>query len=201
MRLWPAQVTMTASTGWDYESTKKVGKVSTDWMQSYTGKKFHPLALQLDEIDKVDIAHALSMLCRYGGHTNKFYSVAEHCVLMSWAVRPENALAALLHDASEAYLIDLPRPVKRAWGFEEYRAAEDHALEAIFRVFGVDWPMPAEVKEADTRILLDERNAMMTNTPDAWECDGLQPLGIVIENWTPDLAKFMYLKRLAELTE
>lgn len=90
-----------------------VDKRRGDWMMTYSGRAFWPLDPRADEIDPLDIAHALSMLCRYGGHVRRFYSVAEHCVLMSHAVAPEHALWALLHDATEAYMVDLPRPINR----------------------------------------------------------------------------------------
>src|SRR4051812_20612492 len=84
-----------------------------DWMQTYTGRAFWPLDAQPEDVDPLDIAAALSMLCRYGGHVSRFYSVAEHCLLMSEAVAPEHALWALLHDATEAYMGDMVRPLKR----------------------------------------------------------------------------------------
>jgi hypothetical protein len=106
-----------------------------DWMQTYTGRAFWPLAPQADDIDPADIAHALSMLCRYGGHVERFYSVAEHCVLMSYAVPPGYALWALLHDATEAYMGDMVRPLKRS--MPEYQAAEARLSAVICDRFGL----------------------------------------------------------------
>ncbi|MDI1288693.1 MAG: hypothetical protein PSX37_01920 [bacterium] len=94
-----------------------------DWMNTFTGQKFYPLDPRADEVHAPDIAKALSQICRYGGHTSQHYSVAEHCVLMSLAVAPEHALFALLHDATEAYVGDMVRPLKQA--LPEYRAIED----------------------------------------------------------------------------
>ena len=76
------------------------------WMQTLTGKKFYPLNPTLDSIDIIDIAGALSKMCRFGGHCNKFYSISEHCWHLSYKASPPNRLAALMHDASEAYLVD-----------------------------------------------------------------------------------------------
>ena len=73
------------------------------WIQTYSGKKFWLDPPMWDQIDIIDIAHALSMTCRYGGHSKFFYSVAQHCCLMSRLVPKRLALAALLHDAVEAY--------------------------------------------------------------------------------------------------
>src|SRR5258706_13895138 len=82
------------------------------WIETYSGKQFHILDPQLDEIELYDIAHALSMQCRYTGHCESFYSVAEHCVIVSMLVPKEMAIAGLFHDASEAYLTDEVSPVK-----------------------------------------------------------------------------------------
>lgn len=168
-----------------------------DWMQTYTGRRFYPLDPRPDEIDPADIAHALSMLCRYAGHVDRFYSVAEHCVLMSEAVAPEHALAALLHDATEAYVVDVPRPLKRY--LPDYRDIEDRVWYAIARRFGLELEVPAAVKEVDTRILLTERDALMPNTRYSWAQDGMVPLPVSIEAWSPGEAEGRYLSRLEEL--
>lgn len=174
-----------------------------NWIQTYTGRKFWPLDPRPDDIDPQDIAHALSMLCRFGGHVDRFYSVAEHCVLMSYAVSPENALWALLHDASEAYVVDVPRPLKRH--LPNYRQIEDAVLLAILDRFSVPREdiyelMPAEVQQADSRILLSERDALMSNTSEPWEFEDLTPLDVTINGWAPYEAKEAYLYRLRELT-
>jgi hypothetical protein len=167
-----------------------------DWMQTYTGRAFYPTAPLAEDIDPLDIAHALSLLCRYGGHVNRFYSVAEHCVLMSHAVAPVNALWALLHDATEAYLVDIPRPLKSS--LPEYRRIEDRLAVVIAEVFGLPPICPGEVKLADARILLDERAALMASPPQPWAVDRLLPLGVEIHGWSPVEAEERFLARLAE---
>jgi uncharacterized protein len=169
-----------------------------DWMQLHSGAKFYPLDPRPEEIDPIDIAHALSLLCRYGGHVDRFYSVAEHCVLMSGWVDPENALAALLHDATEAYVCDVPRPLKRQ--LPGYREIEDRVWFAIAYHFKVDLAIPPQVKEADNRILLTERDAMMPNTRYSWSQDGMEPLPVKVTGWEPRYAERQYLNRLRELT-
>ena len=169
-----------------------------DWMQTFTGRKFYPLSPQADEIDPVDIAHALSLLCRYGGHVDRFYSVAEHCVLMSHAVSPEHALWALLHDATEAYVVDVPRPLKRS--LPEYQVVEEKVMIAIAEKFGLSMPMPTEVKDADNRILLTERNMLMSSTRERWAQEDLVPLPVTINAWLPSQAEYHYTERLMELT-
>ena len=90
-------------------------------MVTYTGKEFYPLDPNPADIDIKDIAHALSNCCRFAGHIKSFYSVAQHSVIVSELCEPENALAGLLHDASEAYLSDIARPVKYTEQMEGYR--------------------------------------------------------------------------------
>lgn len=102
---------------------------SGDWIQTATGGQFWPMDPQPDEIDINDIAHALAMLCRFGGHCLRFYSVAEHSVLLSHAVPPEHALWALLHDATEGYLVDMPRPIKAF--LPGYKEAEAGIVRAV----------------------------------------------------------------------
>lgn len=170
-----------------------------NWLQTYTGRAFYPLAPEVGDIDPADIAHALSLLCRYGGHVRRFMSVAEHCVLMSYAVAPENALWALLHDATEAYMGDMIRPLKLA--MPAYREAEDRLMAVICDRFGLDHEFPAEVKDADLRILRDERDALMAPPPQPWDAiEDLPPLGVRVEGWLPRKAERRYLARLAELT-
>lgn len=170
-----------------------------DWMQTYTGRAFYPLDPRTDEIDPVDIAHALSLLCRYGGHVQVFYSVAEHCVLMSEAVPPECALWALLHDATEAYVGDMIRPLKHA--MPAYREAEDRLMAAICDRFGLSPNCPGEVKEADNRILRDERDALMAAPPLPWySIEDVPALGVQIGGWEPECAERRYLDRLYELS-
>lgn len=169
-----------------------------DWLQTYTGRAFYPFDPRPDDIDPTDIAHALSLLCRYAGHVARMYSVAEHCVLVSHAVPAEHALWGLLHDATEAYLVDLPRPVKRA--LPEYVAAERTVMDAICFRFGLEPSEPPAVKEADTRILCDERAELMGPSPLPWKAvENVQPLGCPIEGWEPKRAEAEYTARLAEL--
>lgn len=170
-----------------------------DWMQTYTGRAFWPLDPEPADIDPVDIAHSLGMICRYGGHASRFYSVAEHCVLLSRAVAPQYALWALLHDATEAYVGDMIRPLKSQ--FVNYQEVEDNLMDVIAYRFGLEPGIPEAVHHADTRILLNEREALMSGSPRNWGVvEWYIPLqGIKITGWSPDAAKVLYLNRLAEL--
>jgi uncharacterized protein len=167
------------------------------WIQTYTGGRIFPLDPRQDEIHIEDIAHSLALQCRYNGHVNDFYSVAEHSVLLSHAVDKDNALTALMHDASEAYLTDVPRPIKSS--FVGYYGFEDRLMTLIALKYGFTWPMPIQVKEYDTRILNDERTQLMSEGEYAWDDYG-KPLGVTIEKLRPEVAEQVFLDRFHELT-
>ncbi len=170
-----------------------------DWMQTFTRRAFWPLDPHVDDVDPVDIAHALSMLCRYGGHVEAFYSVAEHSVLMSTKVPAKDALWALLHDAPEAYLGDMIRPLKLA--MTEYQVVESRLMGVICDRFGLQPGFPAAVKEADTRILRDERDALQGTPVMPWTVlEDVPALGVPIAGWDPAYAKQRFLDRFTELT-
>jgi len=166
-----------------------------DWMQTYTGVEFYPVDPRPEDIALADVAGALSKICRYGGHSIRFYSVAEHSVLMARAAPPEHKLTALLHDASEAYLADIPRPVKPF--LNNYKELEDRLMRVIAARFGIDWPLPAEVKRLDNAILHDEAIQAMTRAPRPW---GLiePPLNIKINFWSPTEASYQFTKAFFE---
>src|ERR1051326_3663293 len=106
-----------------------------DWMRTYTGVRFYPSDPRPDEIFIQDIAHSLSNMCRFAGHVKEFYSVAEHSVRVSLACHPDDALWGLLHDASEAYVVDMPRPIKRAPFMHGYRLLEAKVSLAVCERF------------------------------------------------------------------
>ncbi|MGE0677833.1 phosphohydrolase [Pseudolabrys sp.] len=165
-----------------------------EWMQTYTGKKFWPMDPRPEEIDIIDIGRALSKMCRYGGHSLKFYSVAEHCVLCSRAAPAHLKMTALLHDASEAYLVDVPRPIKPA--LDNYYKIEANLMQVISKKFGAVWPLPPEVKQIDNAILRDERLAIMAHmdVPSEIWGDAAEGLGVEIECWNPERAFQEFLK-------
>lgn len=136
------------------------------WIQTFTGKAFRPLDPRAEDVDLIDIAHALAMTCRYSGHTKRFYSVAEHSVLVSQMVPPEHAREALMHDAGEAYLPDIPRPIKRF--LTGYKQREERLDRAIAEHFGLRYPWHESIHVADTIILADEKLALMGPEPMPW---------------------------------
>lgn len=168
-----------------------------DWIQTAGGRQFWPMDPQPDEVFIDDIAHALSMLCRYGGHCLRFYSVAEHCVLLSRIAEPEFKLWALLHDASEAYLVDVPRPIKPF--LHGYSTAEAKIMRAVELRFKLHLGLPDRVAEIDRAILTDERRQIMAPAPVAWSTDG-EPLGVELHCWPPHRARRMFLSAFYDLT-
>lgn len=175
------------------------GKRNGAWIQTFTGKQFWPMDPRANEVDILDIAHSLSMLCRFNGHCNRFYSVAEHAVHVSHVVGPEQARWGLLHDAAEAYLSDIPQPVKRELAlFHEF---EERLLVVIAERFDLPVGLPPEVKQADMLLLATEKAALMGPEPAPWEGipDPLAPG--MIKGWSPDQARREFLARFGELFE
>jgi len=163
------------------------------YIQTFTGKKFHFLDPQPDEICIEDIAHALSNNCRYAGHCKIFYSVAEHSWLMSNI--SINPLWALLHDASEAYIVDIPRPIK---GFlTNYHELESNVMKAICRKFSLEEEMPEEVKELDGKILFNEKEILLEPVDWGWK---LLPIdNIIINCYPPKIIKTLFIEKFNEL--
>src|SRR5271165_4859950 len=117
----------------------------TGWIQTYTGKKFFPMDPKPEDICIEDIAHSLSMICRFTGHSREFYSVAQHSVYVSELCSEQWMLHGLLHDAEEAYTNDLARPIKRLKEFEFFRRAGENIQLVIRQKFKLYWVEPEEI--------------------------------------------------------
>ena len=161
------------------------------WLQTYTGKKFYPLNPTLESICIEDIAHGLSLQCRFNGATSIFYSVAEHSVRVSMNLPQELALWGLLHDAAEAYMGDLVSPIKYQPEAKWFRDVEEGLMEAIASKFGLVWPMPKEVKKMDYVLLATEARDLMT-TPWLWSITE-KPLETKIVPIAPLVAEWAFL--------
>lgn len=170
-----------------------------DWIQTFTGIQFWPLDPRPEEIDIRDIAHALSNQCRFAGHCNQFYSVAEHSVRVSWLLSHEYKLWGLLHDAAEAYLVDLPKPIKK-WSQMGvlYSEIEDALMLAIGAKFGLTFPMPTAVKKADVVMLVTEKRDLMKMPPKPWE-DTEEPDIYRVVPWQASTAERLFLELFAKL--
>ena len=164
---WEPRITMVED-----DEPKSTGKI-----QTWTGKFVDPLHLRPEDVDLEDIAHHLSMVCRFGGAVRRHYSVAEHSLLVASLVPPEHRLRALLHDAAEAYLGDIVRPMKKQPEMDHYRGCEHRAQRVIFDVFGVDASMKESfVSHADRVALSTERSNLMRHVDhEAWRQQQLPP--------------------------
>ena len=172
------------------------------WIQTSTGKQFFPLAPRVEDIDIEDIAHHLSHINRFTGATKRPYSVAQHSVLVSGIVPLADMLWGLLHDASEAYLNDISRPVKHGAALDGYRLAEDQLQRLICERFGLSQEMPPSVKHADLRMFATEARDLMPGLP-AGCCDERRDRELcypwTIVPWGPTTAKNEFLERYRDL--
>jgi 5'-deoxynucleotidase YfbR-like HD superfamily hydrolase len=134
-----------------------------DWIQTYTGKQFFLINPTVDMIDIKDIAHALSMQCRFAGHIKEFYSVAEHSVLVSKLSNNGNKLAALLHDASEAYIADIASPFKPF--LTNYKKLEHNIMDVVAEKFNFDYPFNDDIHQSDVAQLKIEARELLNIYP------------------------------------
>ena len=155
------------------------------WIQTYTGRKFYPLSPRAADICILDICHALSMKCRYTGHCEPFYSVAQHSVL-AYENCPEAPLWALLHDATEAYMPDVAAPIKPY--LPEFIRMEAEILNTVADVFGLTLPIPDPVHSVDKRLMVAEKHQIMRDSQN-WGVDNLEPLPVRIVAWAPGIAR------------
>lgn len=144
------------------------------WIQTrWARERIYPLDLQAQSVDIHDIAHSLSMTCRWGGHTGEFYSVAQHSFLVSCQLDDDLALAGLLHDAAEAYLPDIAAPIKGRVSIDgvPFDVVEARLLRVIFEALNVAWPTAegwAAIKHADRVLLAWEARDLMDICDPVW---------------------------------
>jgi uncharacterized protein len=144
-----------------------------------------------------DIAHGLSNVCRYAGQCRGFYSVAEHSLFVS-QVAEGYEFPALMHDAAEAFIGDMTRPLKLL--LPEYTRVETEIERAIFARFGVPTPLSMEVKYADLRVLAAEQAQLMPAGADEWaRIAGLAPAPIIVKRMPPEIAKRRFLERFEQV--
>jgi 5'-deoxynucleotidase YfbR-like HD superfamily hydrolase len=169
----------------------------TNSISLYNGDFFDYDNVQDHDYDIDVIAHSLSNICRYGGHSNKFYSVAEHCVLVSRVVPLDLALCGLLHDASEAYCGDVCKPLKNM--LPAYEEIEDRVQEAIANHFNLPFPFPKEIHLADKAVYRAERR-QITNAEDKIWFTHIPEADVLVTGMDPKNAKNFFLSRYYELT-
>lgn len=170
-----------------------------NYMILSTGRKFWPLDPREAEVDIEAIAHHLGMACRWGGAVQRFYSVAEHSVHCSRLVPPEHALEALLHDAAEAYLGDLIRPLKHDSRFAAYLAVEAPIERVIARRFNVEYPWPASVKRADEAMGATEAAQLIRHDGEWTGVRYAAQAAVTLRCWEPAGASIEFLLRFHNL--
>ena len=149
-----------------------------------------------EQMEIVDIAGALSKICRFGGHCYRFYSVAEHCYHCSM-VAEASPLALLLHDAAEAFTGDIVKPLKIM--LPEFEAIEQRIEDIIAAKYVVDFSHP-EVKEIDQAMLIAERRRLFTRDSVLWTGeDKVRKLDPPLQMWRPEEAEAMFIRRANEL--
>lgn len=165
-----------------------------DWIQTYTGKRFYILDPRTEDVCIEDIAHSLSLQCRYLGHAKFHYSIAQHCVLLvaaAWrrGYSAEECFRLLMHDAGEAYYGDWPRPIKNSIpGIQEAMDAVDKVIQEKYNIPpDEDW-----LKTLDSNIVVDEKKALMAEK-NGWVYIGKEPFGADIKKMEPEQAEVMFL--------
>lgn len=165
------------------------------WILTQSGQQFDLLRPTASMIKPVDIAHALSRLCRFNGHTRAHYSVAQHSLIVASLVPAEHQLVALLHDATEAYIGDMTRPLKAV--MPEYQYVENQIWLAVCERFDIQIDLPNCVKHADMVALATERRDLMPEHPGEWDrLRGVQPMKETIIPFSAESASMMFFSQL-----
>lgn len=177
---------------------------SGDWLETYTGVQFYPLDPRPEEILILDIAHALARVARFTGHTagSYPYTVAQHSVLVSEYCNGVDAVWGLLHDASEAYLCDVPRPLKQLEAFAGYRLIEARLQQVIMEKFGCTSMQPSSVNVADIRLLWTEKRDLLPYGTAKWTGVPLaEPYPFPITAWSTEMAEARFLARFRQVCD
>lgn len=163
-----------------------------------SGKYFNLLDPRIEDVNVIDIAHALANCARFAGHSRVFYSVAQHCVMVSQIVPPQHALQALLHDAAEAYVGDMTSPLKRL--VPVFGRIEQRVWNVISRRFNVPAALSPEVQHADLVALATERRDLMAEQEAHWPIlDGIEALPHGIKPWAPGESMLRWACRFEEI--
>jgi 5'-deoxynucleotidase YfbR-like HD superfamily hydrolase len=175
------------------------------FLRTYSGRNVYPLDIAPEDVDIEDIAHSLAHQCRFSGHTKFMYSVAQHSILVSHRLmhlhnNHELALSGLLHDAPEAYLVDMPTPVKKL--MPAYGVAEDKLAVAVIAKFILEYPLSdSRIQWVDMELLATEARDLMGNPQDWASLRDLKPLDEPIHKWSSRLAKKTFIQSFNILME
>ena len=169
------------------------------YISTYLGNRFFPLEPKIDQIHIEDIAHGLAYICRFNGQTSEFYSVAQHSLIVCDLVVEEFKFAALLHDAAEAYLGDMVKPLKRL--LPAFADIEHRVSEIIAEAFNIPPSDYAAIKQADLIALATEKRDLMPNSTEPWlDLAGIEPLADRIIAMPPQEAKQAFLQAFETLS-
>lgn len=170
------------------------------YISTYLGNRFYPQDPARSQIDIEDIAHGLAYTCRFNGQTRTFYSVAQHSLIVSDLVTEELKLDALLHDASEAYLGDVVKPLKAL--LTEYKIIEKQTSDVIAQTFGLIGCCHPAIKQADLIALATEKRDLMPYSVEPWHyLAHIEPLPQRLIPQSPNDAKKAFMQRFAELAK
>lgn len=171
---------------------------TTPYVSTFSGNRFYPLEPRIDRVQIEDIAHGLAYQCRFNGQTREFYSVAQHSLIVASLVPSHLRLAALLHDAAEAYLGDMVKPLKVL--LPEFAALEDKVTALIGAAFAIDFSEYAPIKRADLIALATEKRDLMPHSAERWTyLDDIRALPEPIVAMSPGQAKQAFLNEFARL--
>ena len=172
---------------------------TTSYVSTYLGNRFYPAEPRIDRVEIEDIAHGLAYQCRFNGQTKVFYSVAQHSILVADLVPPPLKLAALLHDAAEAYLGDMVKPLKVLMPM--FSVLEDAVTRLIADAFSLDFSDYAAIKRADLISLATEKRDLMPYSTEEWDyLTGIAPLAEPLQPLPPAQAKEAFLAAFAQFS-
>lgn len=170
------------------------------YIETYSGLRVHFNDINEKVITIYDIAHSLSQICRFTGHTKEFYSVAQHSVLVADAqITLAEKRAGLLHDASEAYVNDLPSPLKACTDLGDYKNLENRFHAIINEKYQINDGMTPNIKKADLVALFTEKRDVLNKSSDWGWGENIEPFKDTIIPLPPKEAKELFLKRFIEL--
>ena len=173
------------------------------WIPTATGGRVWFEPIDVSQVKLRDVAVGLSRVCRFAGQMSQlvpFYSVAEHSVWASYIAPPGQRIAALVHDAAEAFIGDVTSPLKHM--LPDYKELEARFEAALWKHF--DWPdsKTAAVKSADRRMLARERLDLVQDQRTLWtDCEGIIPADVKLEKWLPTMAAVVWEDRYKQLQE
>ncbi len=168
------------------------------YISTFLGNRFYPQNPCVDDIDIIDIAHGLAYICRFNGQTTSFYSVAQHSLMVADLVPDDLKLEALMHDAAEAYLGDVVKPLKVL--LPDYKAIEEQVSTIISKAFSLGDCCHPAIKQADLTALATEKRDLMPYSTEPWGyLSGIEALPVTVEPLSPHLAKTAFIERFNAL--